>query len=165
MQTIKFRLAQQGGRTCAARPYDRSDRHANDKIPFSAARGTITLVSPANPGTCSSDNTTIKVDLKKADGGAANPGNSGGQNYPNPLDASTGFNTTVPFVTSAGGVATITIANEKGVKVLTDDEEILGAGSHFFYFSGKDLPSGTYYYTIEFPQGVVIASKTMLIVK
>jgi hypothetical protein len=48
---------------------------------------------------------------------------------------------------------------------MSNDEEILGAGSHFFYFSAKDLPSGTYYYTIEFPQGVVIASKTMLIVK
>ena len=90
---------------------------------------------------------------------------SGGQNYPNPLGASSGFNTTVPFVISSGGVATITIVNVKGVKVLTDDEEILGAGSHFFYFSAKDLPSGTYYYTIEFPQGVVIANKAMLVVK
>jgi hypothetical protein len=54
--------------------------------------------------------------------------------------------------------------NAKGMKVLTD-EEILGAGGHFFYFSGKDLPTGTYYYTIEFPQGMIIANKTMLIVK
>jgi hypothetical protein len=66
---------------------------------------------------------------------------------------------------SAAGIATITIANEAGVKVLNDNEEVLGSGSHFFYFSAKDLPSGTYYYTIEFPQGVIIASKTMLVVK
>ncbi len=92
-------------------------------------------------------------------------GDSGGQNYPNPLEAATGFKTTIPFVTSAGGTATINIVNEKGVKVLTDDEEILGAGEHFFYFSGKDLPSGTYCYQIEFPSGVAIANKTMLIVK
>lgn len=42
---------------------------------------------------------------------------------------------------------------------------ILGAGTHFFYFTADKLPAGTYYYTIEFPQGVVIASKTMLVVK
>ncbi len=104
---------------------------------------TITLVSPTNPGTCSNDNTSILVDLKKADGSTpTQSGNSGGPNYPNPLDASSGFNTTIPFVTSSGGVAVITISNEKGVKVLSDDEEVLGGGSHFFYFSGKDLPSG-----------------------
>jgi hypothetical protein len=51
------------------------------------------------------------------------------------------------------------------MKVLTDNEEILGSGQHFFYFSAKDLPSGTYYYTVEFPQGVVIQNKTMLVVK
>jgi len=102
-----------------------------------------------------------------ADGWRAQPAaqDAGGQNYPNPLDAASGFNTTIPFVTSAGGVATITIVNDKGVKVLNDGEELLGAGSHFFYFSAKDLPSGTYYYTIEFPQGVVIQNKTMLVVK
>jgi len=48
---------------------------------------------------------------------------------------------------------------------MNEDESVLGAGRHFFYFTAKDLPSGTYYYTIEFPQGVVIASKTMLVVK
>ncbi len=37
--------------------------------------------------------------------------------------------------------------------------------TNFFYFTATDLPSGTYYYTIEFPQGVIIASKTMLVVK
>ena len=45
------------------------------------------------------------------------------------------------------------------------NEEVTYVAMHFFYFSAKDLPSGTYYYTIEFPQGVVIASKTMLVVK
>ncbi len=76
-----------------------------------------------------------------------------------------GSYTTIPFVTSVGEHAMITIMNNKGAKVLNDDEDILGAGQHFFYFSAKDLPSGTYYYTIEFPKGVVIASKTMLVVK
>jgi hypothetical protein len=126
----------------------------------------VSLVSPINPPTCSSDNTFIIVDMKKADGTLSTmSGDSGSQNYPNPLGAASGFNTTIPFATSTAGEATITIVNEKGVKILTDNEEILGAGSHFFYFSGKDLPSGTYYYTIEFPQGVIIASKTMIVVK
>jgi hypothetical protein len=104
--------------------------------------------------------------MKKTDESASiAPSDSGGQNYPNPLGVSSGFNTTIPFATSAGGVATITVVNEKGVKIMSDDEELLGAGQHFFYFSAKDLPTGTYYYTIEFPQGVVIANKTMLVVK
>ncbi len=118
------------------------------------------------PG-CFPPNTSCTVNtgqLKEADGPGPNLSGSG-QNYPNPLDASTGFKTTIPFVTSMGGVATIMIANDKGVKVLTDDETVLGAGQHFFYFSASDLPSGTYYYTIEFPQGVVIANKTMLVIK
>jgi len=123
----------------------------------------ITLIDPPNTG-CSADNSTISVAMKQLDGSPVQA-DSGGQNYPNPLGASSGFNTTIPFVTSAGGVASITISDSKGVKVLTDDEEILGAGGHFFYFSAKDLPSGTYYYTIEFPQGVVIANKTMIVVK
>jgi hypothetical protein len=55
--------------------------------------------------------------------------------------------------------------NKKGVKVMKDNEEATYAGQHFFYFTATDLPTGTYYYTIEFPQGVVIANKTMLVVK
>ena len=129
-------------------------------------RETITLVSPANPPTCDPSNSTITANMKEVDGSLSPAATNGAaQNYPNPLSAASGFNTTIPFATSAGGVASITIADAKGVKVLSDDEEILGAGSHFFYFSAKDLPSGTYYYTIEFPQGVIIASKTMLVVK
>gem|GEM_PF-2583730 len=126
---------------------------------------TISLVSPTNPGTCNSNNTSIIVDMKKSVQVANIPPDGAEQNYPNPIDMTSGFNTTIPFTTSAGGSATITVANEKGEKVLTDNEEILGAGHHFFYFSAKDLPSGTYYYTIEFPTGVVIASKTMLVIK
>jgi hypothetical protein len=130
----------------------------------------ITGLSTDPMGTCNPANTSCSLNtgnLKRADGSGETVANGGAnsQNYPNPMDASTGFKTTIPFVTSAGGNAIITIANENGVKVLTDDETILGAGTHYFYFSGKDLPSGTYYYTIEFPQGVTIANKTMLIVK
>ncbi|HEY3876252.1 MAG TPA: hypothetical protein VGM92_12305 [Candidatus Kapabacteria bacterium] len=47
----------------------------------------------------------------------------------------------------------------------TSAEEASYVGTHFFYFSAADLPAGTYYYRIEFPAGVVIQNKTMLVVK
>jgi len=87
------------------------------------------------------------------------------QNYPNPVDASSGFKTTIPFATSAQGMATIRIVNEKGVEVLKDNENVSYAGKHFFYITAADLPAGTYYYQIEFPKGVVIQNNTMLVVK
>ncbi len=89
----------------------------------------------------------------------------GEPNYPNPLNAAGGFKTTVPFTTYGSGVASIRIVDAVGKVVLSDNEEATHAGQHFFYFTAEDLPSGTYYYTIEFPKGVVIASKTMLVVK
>ena len=87
------------------------------------------------------------------------------QNYPNPVDASSGFKTTIPFTTSEQGIAFIRIVNEKGVEVLNDNENVSYAGKHFFYITATDLPAGTYYYQIEFPKGVVIQNKTMLVVK
>jgi len=126
---------------------------------------TVSLVSPTNPGTCKSDNTSIIVDMKRSVQVFSIPPDSGEQNYPNPLEAATGFKTTVPFVTSAGGLATIHVVDIKGNAVLDQDEGIQGPGRHFFYITANDLPAGTYYYTIEFPKGVVIASKTMLVVK
>jgi hypothetical protein len=99
----------------------------------------------------------------KADGTTLK--NNGGQNYPNPLEASTGFKTMVPFETSTSGVAKITIVDQTGKKVFTETMNATYAGTHFFYVTGDKLPTGTYYYTVEFPKGVVIVSKTMLIVK
>ena len=48
---------------------------------------------------------------------------------------------------------------------MNDDMEITGAGKHFFYFTGEQLPSGKYFYTIESPFGVVIVRQSLLIVK
>ncbi len=81
------------------------------------------------------------------------------------VDGETNFTTTIPFTTSATGVATIRIADEKGNIVLTEDEDMTYIGTHFFYFTGTELPSGTYYYQIEFPKGVVIVNRSMLLVK
>ena len=104
--------------------------------------------------------------LKQANGGqGVTTDFNAGQNYPNPLEAATGFKTTIPFATQAAGNATIKIVNENGQNVLTDDMDVLGSGQHFFYFTGDKLPAGKYFYTIEFPKGVVIATKSMLIVK
>ena len=89
----------------------------------------------------------------------------GSQNFPNPFGNGTNFTTTIPFITSATGVATIRAVDEKGNVMLTEDQDVNYIGTHFFYFTGKDLPSGTYYYQIEFPKGVVIVNRSMLLVK
>ncbi len=49
MGTIKFRLGWHGGRTCAARPYNRSDQHGYNKIPFGVAWGTLLVIFFAGP--------------------------------------------------------------------------------------------------------------------
>jgi len=105
--------------------------------------------------------------LKKSDGGATPQGtvDGGSQNYPNPLDAASGFKTAIPFTTTAKGVASMRVVDMNGKLILRDFENVYGAGQHLFYFSAKDLPAGTYYYTIEFPQGVILVNKTMFVVK
>ncbi len=88
------------------------------------------------------------------------------QNYPNPLGLEANFTSTaIPFTTESKGVASMRVMDANGKLILRDFENEYGAGQHFFYFSAKDLPAGTYYYHIEFPKGVVIQNKTMLVVK
>jgi len=53
----------------------------------------------------------------------------------------------------------------KGNVVMKEDQEVSYIGKHFFYFTGKELPAGTYYYQIEFPNGVIIVNRTMILVK
>jgi hypothetical protein len=130
---------------------------------------TVTLVSP-NP--CPGSITTPP--MKAANGNQ--PGtwmvdngtpetSTANNNYPNPVGAASGFKTTIPFTTSAKGLASIRVMNEKGEIVLKDNMEATYAGEHFFYITAENLPAGTYYYQIEFPKGKVIVSKTMLVVK
>jgi hypothetical protein len=58
------------------------------------------------------------------------------------------------------------IYDVSGKLVHSETEMFSGAGKHFFFFTGKELPTGTYYYQIHFPKGKqVIVSRTMLIVK
>ena len=93
------------------------------------------------------------------------PANNGEPNFPNPFGAATGFKTTIPFETSQTGTASIRIVDQTGHEVLKDNMDATYAGKHFFYFTGDKLPAGTYYYQIEFPQGVVIVNRTMLLIK
>jgi hypothetical protein len=139
--------------------------------PDCVAHETTTITAVTSPGTpsnysCNGISWTLRSSGEAGvNMGAITPNSSGGQNYPNPLEASTGFKTMVPFETSTSGVAKITIVDQTGKKVFTETMNATYAGKHFFYFTGDKLPTGTYYYTIEFPKGVVIVSKTMLIVK
>lgn len=90
----------------------------------------------------------------------------GEQNFPNPFGASTDFKTTIPFNADGTGVARITIVDPTGKTVLTEEMEVTAPGKRFFYFTGDALPSGTYYYEIEFPKGKqVVAKRTMILVK
>lgn len=128
---------------------------------------TISLVDPPNDGSCNSHDATVIAAMKHSDDGTVQDQSksSAEQNYPNPIDANGGFKTVIPFTTSASGIASIRIVDATGKEVLSDNEDATYSGKHFFYLSADKLPSGTYYYTIEFPKGVVIASKTMLVVK
>ncbi len=55
--------------------------------------------------------------------------------------------------------------DETGKQIVVDMMDVLGAGKHFFYLSGARLPAGKYFYQIEFPQGNIIVSRTMMIIK
>jgi hypothetical protein len=127
----------------------------------------ISLQTPINPSNCNADDIVVKAAMKKSDQPSlkSQDESSGNQNYPNPIDANGGFKTIIPFATSASGTASIRIVDATGKEVLSDNEDVTYSGKHFFYVTADKLPTGTYYYTIEFPKGVVIASKTMLVVK
>ncbi len=128
---------------------------------------TITLTDPYCDGSAGYINISMKRPGGPSNGSSQTFGASGPseQNFPNPVEASSGFKTTIPFSTSVTGTAYIRIVDQTGKEVMKDNEEATYAGEHFFYFTATDLPAGTYYYQIEFPQGVVIQNKTMLVVK
>ena len=98
---------------------------------------------------------------------AANVSDAGGAtNFPNPVTGTTEFKTTIPFeLASDGGDAKIRIFDESGKVVHSEISSFAGSGSHFFYFTAKDLPAGKYFYTIESPLGVTIVKRNLLVVK
>jgi hypothetical protein len=86
-------------------------------------------------------------------------------NFPNPVTSASQFKTTIPFETSSEGIAKISVFDPSGKVIYTDAQDFVGIGKHFFYFTGEQLPSGKYFYTIESPLGVTIIKQSLLIVK
>ena len=88
------------------------------------------------------------------------------ENFPNPLTRANQFKTVIPFeIGQNGGDARVSVINDAGKLVYQDVQTFAGSGKHFFYFTGEQLPSGKYFYTIESPIGAVIVKKSLLIVK
>lgn len=67
------------------------------------------------------------------------------QNYPNPFNPTT----TISFSLPNKSYVKLTVFNSLGQKISTLVSEELSAGLHSFIFDAKNLPSGTYFYTLE----------------
>jgi hypothetical protein len=127
-----------------------------DKIPHSIRIEAIGAEDPCMPPPSASF---------KPSTGSSKTGSELEQSYPNPMTSDNSYKTVIPFSTLGEGIAIITVVNEAGGVVFTQEQEIAGKGRHAFYFSGEYLPAGTYYYRIESPRGFSIVEKTMLIVR
>ncbi len=69
------------------------------------------------------------------------------QNYPNPFNPTT----TIPFSLPSAKTVNLTVYNALGQEVATlIDNQRLSAGRHEVNFNGNNLPSGIYYYRIQF---------------
>ncbi len=103
------------------------------------------------------------MDFKK---GIVSVTTSAGQtNFPNPVTEANQFKTTIPFEIANEGSAKISIFDATGKVIHTEISTFAGSGKHFFYFTATDVPTGSYFYTIESPLGVTIVKKSLLIVK
>jgi hypothetical protein len=103
--------------------------------------------------------------MKKSSGSSGEKPNITDGNYPNPLESSTGFRTTVPFSTTGATHVAIVITNETGQRVVADEMDASSAGRHFFYFTGALLPAGKYFYEIRTSDGGIVVKHSLLIVK
>ena len=115
-----------------------------------------------NPANCTNGSIAL---FKLAPGTAAGHIDNSEANYPNPITSSTDFKTVVPFSVTTGGEAKITFQDASGKVIHSETQHFEGGGKHFFYFSGATLPTGTYYYTIEYPAGNPIVKRSLIIVK
>jgi hypothetical protein len=82
-----------------------------------------------------------------------------GQNYPNPFNPETAINFTIP---KAGHVS-LKLYNALGAEVASLVDRNMDAGSFVSTFSGKNLASGTYFYTLR--AGNFTQTKKMLLLK
>jgi len=81
------------------------------------------------------------------------------QNFPNPFNPSTTIRYTIP----ENGLVTLKVFDVLGREVTTLINEVQNAGTHTAQFSGKDMPSGMYLYTIT--AGNFTSTKKMMLVK
>jgi hypothetical protein len=131
----------------------------------------VTIVDPNDPSAqwhACSEQTQI-IAMKETQPVNSIPGTNNGaseSNYPNPLTSALDFRTSIPFMmTNNGGDAKVSVFDESGKIIYTDISTFAGSGRHFFFFTGKDLPAGKYFYSIESPLGVTIVERTLLIVR
>jgi hypothetical protein len=88
-----------------------------------------------------------------------------GSSYPNPVSGAVDFKTTIPFVLTEEGFARLTVYDPTGKVVLNDEQEFSGVGKHYFYLTIKQLPSGTYHYSVTSVRGTVLNSNSIVVVK
>lgn len=81
------------------------------------------------------------------------------QNYPNPFNP----NTVIEFIVPVKGLVTLQIYNSLGVMVSQLVNNTLAPGEYKYNFSGINLPSGNYFYTIT--TGEFTETKKMLLIK
>ncbi len=81
------------------------------------------------------------------------------QNYPNPFNPAT----TISFILPAKTYVKLSVYNSLGQKISTLISNELDSGMHSVVFDAKNLPSGTYFYTLE--ANNFITTKKMTLVK
>lgn len=81
------------------------------------------------------------------------------QNYPNPFNPTTTFTFTLP----GANQTTLTVYDLLGREVATIVDEMLGAGTHTYQFSGANLASGVYLYHLV--SGTFVETKRMILQK
>ena len=88
------------------------------------------------------------------------------QNYPNPFNPVTKIRYEIP----ANSFISIKVFNTLGEEVKSFEEVFKPAGKYELIFNGSDLPSGVYYYRIEYraltdPSNSIFETKKMLLIK
>jgi len=80
------------------------------------------------------------------------------QNYPNPFNPTT----TIPFDLPEGGRIRLSVYDLLGREVAAVADDVLPAGSHSVLFSAGQLPSGTYFYRLQSPGGVMTRKMSLV---
>ena len=81
------------------------------------------------------------------------------QNYPNPFNPTT----TIRFDVPEASKVTLIVFDMLGRRVAILVDGVVSAGAHTASFDARSLPSGSYIYRLETPQGTF--TKTMLLLK